>query len=368
MKLLCRIMSIVVLALLLFTGCVNDQAPDKSVACQHSVQIGYCPICGEYITTLSPQFSKIKDSFKKALDELDLAERDFADYKNSDLKNDKSFVSGKQHLKNVRNALTTARKECGDYEDFKDLKNDFAISINLFGGEKRLSDYVATMTACLASMDFPAKRLDALDLKKDGQSVTTDAPLYDEEESMCISSNELKVNADKTLYVDICLFDTMFLWGPQRGGAPFSGDHWKGQCRVEIYNDSDRNSLLFSKKISVEEDNDYLEFYKDGLTAESRFSLCFDDYNNDGNFEFVLGQYLRSNAKNGYAMYSINSETGEVTRIDTDGIILNDSTEYSILLKKNTSTSFISEITNISTKEKETTVYQWKRNMFVKKD
>ena len=39
-----------------------------------------------------------------------------------------------------------------------------------------------------------------------------------------------------------------------------------------------------------------------------------------------------------------------------------------ILGKKNTSTSFISEITNISTKEKETTVYQWKRNMFVKKD
>ena len=111
----------------------------------------------------------------------------------------------------------------------------------------------------------------------------------------------------------------------------FQGSNWSGQYQIRIYTDEgDFKCPLYLAPIFIS-DNQPMNF-------KSEFSLVFDDYNNDGNPDFTLGQYATSNGYE-YALFTIN-QAGDVEKLDIDGLMFISEHDYSVKLETLSPTSF----------------------------
>jgi len=92
--------------------------------------------------------------------------------------------------------------------------------------------------------------------------------------------------------------------------GPFQGWNWQGKFVVSLIDEA-------GKTISELDLNE--AFGGQDLVFNSSFLLQFDDYNNDGNLDFALGQYASSNG-NVYRLFTIKDDVIELLPVKTGEI------------------------------------------------
>lgn len=132
---------------------------------------------------------------------------------------------------------------------------------------------------------------------------------------------------------------------------------WSGDFQIRVYEDEYDclKTTVFCSPIWLYEDEE--------MSFENGFKLIFDDYNNDGDPDFTLGQYDCSNG-NVYAIFSINQK-GEVKKIDTGGEMFISDHDYSIRLTKTSPVSFKRKFYDNSKAISEEIIYKWDGDKFV---
>ena len=109
--------------------------------------------------------------------------------------------------------------------------------------------------------------------------------------------------------LDIIMKDGYHYW--EEEPSPFYGDNYIGQYE-----------MILKKDGIVVDEYDLSQDWEERYNEEMRFSRTFEieliDYDNDGNYEFLMGQYFSSNL-NIYHMYQINTTTNEIAAMSDMG-------------------------------------------------
>ncbi len=168
-----------------------------------------------------------------------------------------------------------------------------------------------------------------------------------------LSKNKVET-AGKNYFVNIEMVEGTYSFDEEI--SPYRGNNWTGSYKIRVYTEEDNpGTTVYYESISVLEEDENMRFNR-------KFSLKFDDYNNDGNADFTLGQYGSSSGTL-YSLFSITPE-GKVEKLDTDGEIVISDDAFSVLLDKITSTSFETKCWNNGKGKDEVTLYQWGNNKF----
>jgi hypothetical protein len=106
--------------------------------------------------------------------------------------------------------------------------------------------------------------------------------------------------------------------------GPFMGWNWRGKFQLELLGEQDK--LISSFDVNK-------AFQGEPLNFQKKFSIRFDDYNDDGNPDFAIGQYASSNLYV-YSLFTIKS--GEIELLPIKGVsdLFSSQREYSILFDK----------------------------------
>lgn len=135
------------------------------------------------------------------------------------------------------------------------------------------------------------------------------------------------------------------------------GTIWKGRFILDLCDEYGES--LAQAELS--------KYYTEELTFTESFDLAFDDYNNDGNIDFTLGQYASSNGRL-YKLFTIKADgTIEPLEIkDTPELFISDSTDrYSTKLYKCDNTSFKARYYDNSQSKTYETIYKWQDGKFI---
>lgn len=135
------------------------------------------------------------------------------------------------------------------------------------------------------------------------------------------------------------------------------GTIWKGRFILDLCDEYGES--LAQAELS--------KYYTEELTFTESFDLAFDDYNNDGNIDFTLGQYASSNGRL-YKLFTIKADgTIEPLEIkDIPELFISDSTDrYSTKLYKCDNTSFKVRYYDNSQSKTYETIYKWKDGKFI---
>ena len=142
-------------------------------------------------------------------------------------------------------------------------------------------------------------------------------------------------------------------WTP----GPYMGTIWEGNFIIELINDSGESI----SKI------DLSEVYKEKLIFTSPFQIQFDDYNNDGDIDFTIGQYSSSNGRE-YTLFSLRKD-GKIETLPMQGysslFISNTTGYYSTKLTKITDTSFTIEYYDNSVANNIVKEFEWDGKEFI---
>ena len=184
--------------------------------------------------------------------------------------------------------------------------------------------------------------------EKQGLNIIFETPLI-------MSNNSVNLANGNIVFINIEMISGRYYYDEMPGA--FQGSNWNGHYQVRVYtNEYDFSSTAYLAPISLN-DNEEMVF-------NSSFSLIFDDYNNDGNPDFTLGQYSSGNGFD-YAIFSIN-QNGEVERLNTDNkLMFINMREYSVQLEKHSPTSFKFNFYDNSIGEYIERIYQWEEDKFV---
>ena len=101
-------------------------------------------------------------------------------------------------------------------------------------------------------------------------------------------------------------------------GGGLGEETYSGRCALQAWQGE---NLLSACPVEDPENGDVLTF------AETDFTLCFDDYNGDGDPDWTVGQWLSSNAKC-YSLFPLDG-AGEIRPISDAFGIVSDSGGYS---------------------------------------
>jgi|GEM_PF-447002 len=106
--------------------------------------------------------------------------------------------------------------------------------------------------------------------------------------------------------------------------GPFQGWNWQGSFLLQLVdgNGNKLSELELNKAFEEEE-----------LVFNRTFLISFDDYNNDGNTDFAIGQYGSSNG-NLYRLFTISDNKIEVLPLQTGSIFSSGGSRYSKSLEK----------------------------------
>ncbi len=171
-----------------------------------------------------------------------------------------------------------------------------------------------------------------------------------------ISRNSIELPDKTMLYVNIEMtegeyFDRSSPKYVQRGGV--FDTNYLGYYRVAIYTDSSASDAVYTLPVM---------FDTDQLNFEKEFSLVFDDYNDDGNPDFTLGQWADENGSS-YRLFTI-LPGGEIQQLSCEGLCAA-GFESSLRLAKASPTSFSCEVYDINTGKNVTLTYSWQDDTFV---
>ncbi len=178
---------------------------------------------------------------------------------------------------------------------------------------------------------------------------------------------EIEVQSPMTLSNSICTLDGQSVnvrlkmvkgryyeeWNP----GPYMGTLWEGSFIIELADE-------YGKTIST---TDISKIYSDPLIFSSSFNIEFDDYNNDGDLDFTLGQYATSNG-NLYRIFTLR-KSGKIEVLPikdhTDLFISKRTGYYSIKLNKINGTTFGIEYYDNSVPATFHEFYKWDGKQFV---
>lgn len=190
----------------------------------------------------------------------------------------------------------------------------------------------------------------------------TDAPT----ESVINDGSEITVESPMTLSNSMCTFngEPAYLrlkmvkgryyedWNP---GA-YMGTLWEGNFVMELADE-------YGKTLA---ETDISKIYTEPLVFKHAFTLEFDDYNNDGDLDFTIGQYASSNGQI-YRIFTLrkNGKVEELPVKDhSDLFISNRSGYYSTRLNKLDSSTFQTEYYNNAEGTFQDS-YRWEDGQFV---
>ncbi|SHI46691.1 hypothetical protein [Lutispora thermophila] len=143
-------------------------------------------------------------------------------------------------------------------------------------------------------------------------------------------------------------------WNP---GA-YMGTLWEGYFIIELADDH-------GNTIAV---TDLSKSFEEPLIFNSPFEIQFDDYNNDGDIDFTIGQYATSNGTD-YKLFTLRKE-GNVEELvirDYPTLFISDeSGHYSTKLKKADDISFKRQYYDNSTGKHIEDIFRWDGEEFVK--
>ncbi len=178
---------------------------------------------------------------------------------------------------------------------------------------------------------------------------------------------EIEVQSPVTLSNSVCTFNGQSVnvrlkmvkgryyedWNP---GA-FMGTIWEGSLMIELSDE-------YGKIIST---TDISKMYSDQLKFNSSFNIEFDDYNDDGDLDFTIGQYASSNG-NLYEIFTLR-KSGEIEELpikDHSNLFISKRTGYySTKLNKINGTTFEIEYYDNSVPATFQNFYKWDGKQFV---
>ncbi len=142
-------------------------------------------------------------------------------------------------------------------------------------------------------------------------------------------------------------------WNP----GPYMGTIWEGSFLIELSDE-------YGKTIST---TDISKMYSCPLIFTSSFKIEFDDYNNDGDLDFTIGQYASSNG-NVYRIFTLKKD-GKIEELqikDSSELFISKSTGYySTKLNKINGNAFETEYYDNSVPATFHDVYKWDGKQFV---
>lgn len=138
----------------------------------------------------------------------------------------------------------------------------------------------------------------------------------------------------------------------------YMGTIWEGNFIIEMADDSG-NTIART---------DLNKFYKEPLIFNSSFQIQFDDYNNDGDIDFTIGQYASSNGGD-YKLFTLRKDGGieELPIKDYLSLFISNTTGvYSTKLSKIDNITFKKEYYDNSKGKQFEDVFKWDGKQFIK--
>lgn len=149
------------------------------------------------------------------------------------------------------------------------------------------------------------------------------------ESPMTVSDNDLKHVNGKPQYLRLKLVRGKYYedWNP----GPIHGTVWEGDYVIEL---ADEHG-------NVKAQTDLSRYYPQPLIFMSHFQLEFDDYNDDGDTDFTIGQYASGNGWD-YRLFTLreNGVVDELPIRDHSALFISMHSKHSLKLEKIDSTSF----------------------------
>lgn len=143
-------------------------------------------------------------------------------------------------------------------------------------------------------------------------------------------------------------------WSP---GAHM-GTIWEGYYIIELADN-------FGNTISQ---IDLSKIYKEPLVFNFSFQILFDDYNNDSDMDFTIGQFSSSNGRD-YKLFTLrkNGKIEELSIKNYSSLFISNTTGYySIKLKKIDKITFKKEYYDNSKQKHFEDIFKWDKNKFIK--
>lgn len=134
----------------------------------------------------------------------------------------------------------------------------------------------------------------------------------------------------------------------------YMGSNWEGKFHIQLVDD--KGNIISELDLNK-------AFNEQKLNFQSTFSIEFDDYNNDGNIDFVIGQYASSNG-NVYKLFTISPD-GKIEELLIGGqseIFSSGGNRYSKKFEKIDMTSFKNQYYDNSKGKTVETYYSWLNN------
>jgi len=173
--------------------------------------------------------------------------------------------------------------------------------------------------------------------------------------SMTLSHNDLFPINGEHQYLMLKMVRGKFYedWSP---GA-YMGTIWEGDFIIELVDESGNDISR----------TDLKNIYKEPLIFNSTFQIQFDDYNNDGDLDFTIGQYASSNGRN-YKLFTLRKD-GKVEELPIKGhssLFISDTTGfYSTKLTKIDNVTFKIEYYDNSKSKNIEKVFKWDGKRFI---
>jgi hypothetical protein len=112
---------------------------------------------------------------------------------------------------------------------------------------------------------------------------------------------------------------------------------------------------------------DLNKIFKEPMIFNSSFEIQFDDYNNDGDIDFTIGQYASSNGRE-YKLFTLRKDgtVEELTVKDHYSLFISNTTDfYSTKLTKIDDVTFKIEYYDNSKGEKFEDIFKWDGKRFI---
>ncbi|WP_010248846.1 hypothetical protein [Acetivibrio cellulolyticus] len=142
-------------------------------------------------------------------------------------------------------------------------------------------------------------------------------------------------------------------WNP---GA-YMGTLWEGKYIIELADESG-NTIT---------QTDLSKYFKEPLVFNSSFDIQFDDYNNDGDLDFTLGQYATSNG-NDFKLFTLrkNGNVEELSIKDYPTLFISKKTGYySTKLTKVSNITFSKQYYDNSKQKNFEDIFKWDGKEFI---
>jgi len=179
------------------------------------------------------------------------------------------------------------------------------------------------------------------------------ASLNNKDDANILSKNNIDFNKDSYNESLIVKMTDGRYYEDKEPGA-YMGSNWEGKFHIQLVDD--KGNIISELDLNK-------AFNEQKLNFQSTFSIEFDDYNNDGNIDFVIGQYASSNG-NTYKLFTISPD-GKIEELLIEGqseIFSSGGNRYSKRFEKIDMTSFKNQYYDNSKGKTVETYYSWSDN------